>query len=274
MPELPEIVVISEQMDSALKGKTVASVLIFQPKMLNRPISDFDKILPQKTIVSAQPFGKWIVLQCTENYRVLINLGMGGEILYFTNKQDPPPNSRAVVKFSDGTGFFITLWWFGYFHLVGPNESHPMTDTLGPDPMTLSEPEFCRLLENRKGQIKPFLLNQKNIRGIGNYYIQEILYRAKLHPLRPIPTLTQNEKQKLYHAIQSVLREAIALGGSDYEKNFWGKSGGFGLSRMPIAYRENAICPNCKTKIKKIPTGSTSQFICPQCQPLNPRRKN
>ncbi len=265
MPELPEIVVISQQMDNTLKGKTVASVSIFQPKMLNRPVSEFMALLPQKTVVSVRPLGKWILLQCTEKFRLLINLGMGGEILYF-EKENFPPDIRAIVKFAEGSGFFITLWWFGYFHLVGPNESHPMTDILGPDPLELSETDFFRVLEKRKGQIKSFLLNQKNIRGIGNYYIQEILYRARLHPLRPIPTLSGGERKRLYQAIQAVLREAIDLGGSDYEKNFWGKSGKFGLSQMPIAYRENAICPCCGTKIEKIATGSTSQFICPTCQ--------
>lgn len=269
MPELPEIVVISRQMERTLKGKTVATVSISQPKMLNRPMSDFMNILPQKTIVSVQPLGKWTVLQCKENYRLLINLGMGGEIIYFSKNEDCPPDSRAIVNFSNGSGFFITLWWFGYFHLVGPNESHPMTDTLGPDPLCLSETDFLRLMENRKGQIKPFLLNQKNIRGIGNFYIQEILYRARLHPLRPIPTLTQEEKKRLHHAIQSVFQEAIDLGGSDYEKNFWGETGHFGLSQMSIAYREKALCPCCGTKIEKISTGSTSQFICPICQPWN-----
>ncbi len=270
MPELPEIVVISRQMERTLKGKTVAEVSIFQHKMLNRPVSDFKKILPQKTVVSVTPFGKWIVVQCSEEYRLLINLGMGGEMIYFTDKESLPQNTRAIVEFSDGSGFFVTLWWFGYFHLVGKNESHPMTETLGPDPLSLSETDFFRLLENRKGQIKPFLLNQKNIRGIGNYYIQEILYRARLHPLRPIPTLTKEEKLRLHQAIQSVLQEAIALGASDYEKNFFGQTGGFGLSHMRIAYRENAFCPCCGTKVEKIPTGTTSQFICPQCQPFNP----
>ncbi|MFH1943128.1 MAG: Fpg/Nei family DNA glycosylase, partial [bacterium] len=174
--------------------------------------------------------------------------------------------SRFILRFTDGTGFFITLWWFGYVHLVLQGEKHGMTDALGPDPLQLSHQAFIDLLDGRKGGIKPFLLNQKRIRGIGNFYIQEILYRARLHPLREIPSLAEEEKTNLHRVIIDVFHESIALDSSSYELDFLGMKGRYGVDRMSIAYQEGVVCPACRSRIEKIRTGSTAQYMCPHCQ--------
>ena len=141
-----------------------------------------------------------------------------------------------------------------------------MTEGFGPDPMALSSDEFVSLLENRRGGIKSFLLNQKRIRGIGNYYIQEILFRAKIHPLRKIPSLTLKEKKELHGHILDVFNESIDLGSSSYELDFFGEKGQYRFKNMAIAYQEDVNCPQCGTLGEKIKTGSTSHYICPRCQ--------
>ncbi len=268
MPELPEIVVIAKQMDKILWEKEVRSVSITQPKCGNRPVEDYMKHMPGKKVECVSPLGKWIEIVLNHQVRFLVSLGMGGEICYFEGTQALPEKSRLIVRFSDETGFYATLWWFGYFHLVLKNESHPMTDTLGPDPLKISENEFLSLLTKRRGGIKSFLLNQKRIRGIGNFYIQEILFQAGMHPLREINSISEKEKRNLYCAVRKVLDESISLGSSSYEVDFFGKKGKYGLDRMSIGYQENKPCPVCQTNIRKIKTGSTSHFICHQCQIL------
>ncbi len=267
MPELPEIVIIAEQMNRILPEKEVGDVSIFQLKCLNRLEKDYHNHLSGKIIKTVKPLGKWIEINLNENDRLLINLGMGGEICYLKVNESPPEKSRVILRFTDGTGFFITLWWFGYFHLVLNGESHPMTDSLGPDPLALSYENFKEILHGRRGGIKSFLLNQKRIRGIGNFYIQEILFRARLHPLREIQSLSWEEKGKLFNVVQDVLKNSIELGSSSYELDFFGRRGKYRLDQS-IAYKENAICPVCKSKIQKIKTGSTMQYICPKCQKL------
>ncbi len=268
MPELPEIIVIAEQMDHVLKGKRVEKVSVFQPKCLNRPERDFQRRLPGKVVVGIRPLGKWVEVVFNAEYRLLVSLGMGGEICDLDEGKTAPDKSKLILRFTDRTGFFVTFWWFGYFHLVLDGELHSMTDTLGPDPLSISCDGFKELLDGRRGGIKSFLLNQRRVRGIGNFYIQEILFQASLHPLRKISALSDEEKERLYEAIQKVFKESIALGSSSYELDFFGRKGRYGLERISVAYQENAHCPVCRSLHKKIKTGSTMQYICPKYQRL------
>jgi formamidopyrimidine-DNA glycosylase len=268
MPELPEIAVIASQMSKILLGKEIQSIDIFQPKCTNRPVRHYQKILPGSKVTFVRPLGKWIELSFQKKDRLLINLGMGGEIRHFKHKDKISEKCRFLLHFMDGTGFFVTFWWFGYVHLVCRGESHPMTDSLGPDPTELSRYEFVWLFNKRRGSLKSFLLDQKKLRGIGNYYIQEILFRARLHPLREIGLLKEEEKIGLYKAIQTVFQKSITLGSSDYELDFFGKKGRYGLKQMATGYKPDTPCPKCRSKILKIQTGGSSQFICPKCQSL------
>lgn len=268
MPELPEMVVIADQMATILINKQVKDISIYQPKCLNRPEGDYYHNLLRRTITGILPLGKWIQINLSGRARLHISLGMGGELCYLEENEAPPPKTRIHVTFVDNTGIFMTLWWFGYFHLVLEGETHTLIETLGPDPLELSETEFKNLFSGRRGAIKSFLLNQKNIRGIGNFYIQEILFKARLHPLRSIQSLSAADVKRLHKAIQTVFKQSIQLGSSSYELDFFRQKGKYGLNKISIAYRDGAPCPRCDTTSQKIKTGSTSQYICPQCQQL------
>lgn len=268
MPELPEMVIIAQQMSQTLIGKKVKDVSVFQPKCLNRSEKDYQRCLPGLKVDAVHPLGKWVSIHFSEGVRLLISLGMGGELCYLKKNQDPPEKTKFTLRFTDGTGFFVTLWWFGYIHLVLRNEDHPMTDMLGHDPLSLDCESFQKLLVKRRGGIKSFLLNQKKVRGIGNFYIQEILFKARLHPQREIATLTQDEIEILFESIWNVLNKSIELESSSYEFDFFGKKGRYGLDQISVGYQEGKSCPVCRSRIEKIKTGSTAQFICPACQQL------
>jgi len=124
------------------------------------------------------------------------------------------------------------------------------------------------LLRGRRGAIKQFLLNQKNLAGIGNAYIHDILFLAKLHPFRAIPTLSGREIKALHKAIVDIFSKSIKLGGAFWEYNIYGRKGRYDAECLLIGYREGKPCPVCGTSVEKIRTGSTPGFVCPKCQKL------
>lgn len=276
MPELPEITVISRQMNEKIAGKRIVEVEVRQPKNLNLPVSKFVNAVKGKTVENASSKGKWIFLKLKPDHFLLINLGMGAELLYFTPRQELPEKYNFRIVFSDGTGFTARFWWFGYIHLAkeGGLSKHRMTSRLGISPTDegFTEGHLKSLLIGKKTGIKNFLIDQKNIAGIGNVYIQDILFRARLHPGRNTSTLSEKEVSGLYRAILKTLNRSIELGGLAYERDFYGRNGKFNSKEFLVGYKEGKPCPTCKTTIRKIRTGSTSTYICPKCQTKPNRR--
>jgi len=272
MPELPEIALIARQMNKEITGKRISDVEPRQPKNLNMPVAKFVKTAKGKTVKTVTSKGKWIFIKLDLAYYMLINRGMNADLLHFTPNQKLPPKYQFKLTFSDKTGFTIQFQWFGYIHLVPEKDltKHKLTARLGISPTDekFTIEHFEKLLANRKARIKNFLLNQKNIAGIGNVYIQDILFRAKLHPNRKISTLTEKEITNLYNAIQTILNHSIKLGGLAYEKDFYGQKGKLTINEFLVGYKTGKPCPICKTPIIKIKTGSTSSYTCPKCQPL------
>jgi len=270
VPELPEITVIAEQMSKEIKGKRITGIEVKQPKNLNVPVKEFIKIIKGKTVESVSRRGKWLFTKLDHGYFLLINLGMGAELLHFKPNQKLPEKAQFKLTFSDKTGFTAHFWWFGYIHLVSEKKlgKHKLTAQLGKSATdkTFTLDCFKVLLANKKTGIKSFLLDQKNVAGIGNVYIQDILFMARLHPNRKISTLTEKEIADLYHAIREVLNRSIKLKGLAYEMDFYGEKGKFTADEFLVGYRQGKPCPECNTRIEKIRTGSTASYICPKCQ--------
>jgi len=268
MPELPEITVLARQMKDELVGKTIANVTVLQPKILNIPDGSFRRALMGAQLVDVSHRGKWIMVDTTQGW-LMLSLGMGGEILLFRHDQFPEKR-QLVLTFRNGTHLVVSFWWFGYAHYAEHLEDHAMTAKLGPNALDLTLDEFRTLLRNRRGGIKSFLLNQGHIAGIGNVYVQDPLFLAKVHPLRRIDTLTDDEIEALWRALRQTLQGSIDLGGSAWEMDLYGEKGHWGEEQLVIAYQEGKPCPRCGTAVEKIKTGSTSTFICPQCQAPKP----
>lgn len=270
--ELPELMILSRQMQQEIIGKRISEIEVANPKCLNVSFQQFRRALIGKTIKSVESKGKWIFIRLTD-YVLLFNTGMGADVIHFKPKAPLPEKYHIKFTFRDKTGFTVRVWWFCYLHLMPKNKlrEHKLTAKLGLTPMDkeFSIDYFKKLLSNKRGIIKNFLLNQKNIAGIGNVYIQDILFSARLHPKRKISSITEDEIEALYRSMKSLLKESIENGGLAYEKDFYGKKGGYGAEKFKIAYKPGKPCPRCQTIIQKIRTGSTSSFICQKCQPLN-----
>lgn len=266
MPELPEVTARAKEMHTALVSKTIHQVVVLQPKCLNVPPEEFAAALAGAQIQAVTHRGKWIFVETSQGW-LLLNLGMGGEILLVT-PESLPEKRRLVIAFTDGTDLSINFWWFGYAHYVAPGEldSHAPTAKLGPNALDLDLDGWRQLLAGQRKGIKALLLDQSQVAGIGNAYVHDILFLARLHPLRKANTLSEAEIEALAHAVRAGLQPSIDKGGAFYEPNLYGEKGGFTFDEILVGYREGQPCPVCSTPIQKIKTGGTSSFICPQCQ--------
>jgi len=270
MPELPEIFIFARDMQQELVGRTIRAVEILQPKCLNVPVEDFQAALSGARIRNVTPRGKWLQVGTTRGW-LMLSLGMGGEIL-LTTRENLPEKYRLIFDLEDDRQadacLAVNFWWFGYAHYVPDLVGHKMTAQLGPNALDLTLDQFRALLHGRRGGIKSFLLNQKRIAGIGNVYVQDPLFKAGIHPLRPINTLSDDEVAELWRALRETLQESIDHGGSSWELNLCGEKGGWDEHFLHVGYREGQPCPTCGTPVVKIKTGSTSSYICPTCQLL------
>jgi formamidopyrimidine-DNA glycosylase len=259
-------------MKEALVGRAIVGIEVLQPKCLNVPEKDFAEALNGARLLDVTCHGKWIFVETSKGW-LLLNLGMGGEILHVT-RSTLPEKRRLIFDFDDNTCLTLNFWWFGYAHYVASDglDSHAMSAKLGRNANDLTSEDLRAMLKGRRGRIKSFLLNQSHVAGIGNAYIHDILFMAQLHPLRAIGGLTDTEVNGLADSIQKGLRPSITKGGAFYEVGLRGEKGGFTMEDILIGYREGKPCPVCGTAIEKIKTGSTSSFICPVCQSI-PRKK-
>jgi formamidopyrimidine-DNA glycosylase len=271
MPELPEITNLARQMTKQLMGKRISAVDVTQPKCLNVSVKKFRRIVG-KTFEETNGRGKWLFTHLHPDDNLLLNLGMGGDLRYHRNDATLPKKCQLRLIFNDKTKLTVAFFWFGYIHIASDGElpKHKMTNKLGMSPISkeFTVEKLASLLSRRRGAIKSFLLNQKNVAGIGNVYVQDPLFKAKLHPLRPIQTLTEPEIEALHRSLDEVLNQSIRLGGLKYERDLYGRHGKYGPEHFLVAYKTHEPCPICKTAIEKIKTGSTASYICPDCQKL------
>jgi formamidopyrimidine-DNA glycosylase len=267
MPEIPEILSRAREIDVALRGRTITHIEVIQPKSLNLPAERFQQVLSGGRILGAHCRGKWIFVETTQGW-LLLNLGMGGELLHVPADRLPEKH-RLVFTFDDQTALSVNFWWFGYAHYAALDQlgEHEMTSKLGPNVIDLGADQLWEMIQGKRGRLKTFLLDQAQVAGIGNAYIHDILFLARLHPLRALDSLSREEVERLVQGIQGGLQPSIAKGGAFYEPRLDGQPGGFKGEDLLVGYREGRPCPQCGTPVEKIKTGSTSSFICPQCQP-------
>jgi len=269
MPELPEINHLARQMHRTLRGRRIVSVEVRQPKCLNVTPRRFAGLLRAKTIDRVASRGKWIFAHLAPDATLLVSLGMGGDLLLHKPGGRLPARYQLKLGFADRSCLTIAFWWFGYAHALpdGKRAAHKMTAGLGLDPLSRSEFTLARFrarLAGRRGAIKSLLMDQHQIAGIGNVYIQDILFQARLHPHRPIPEITAAEAVRLHRVIAGNLAAAAKRGGLAYEKDLYNRPGG--IRKFLVGYRPGKPCPRCGAAIRKIRTGGTASFICPRCQ--------
>lgn len=274
MIEMPEAFTIAHQMNETLVGKTfqhfARGALVHKFLWLSKPAEEYDAILAGLQVSGASSYGRSIYLYAGDTH--LLWFGeLGGRILYHPQGQPLPAKYHLRWDFADSSAMTFTLQMWGFVSLLTKAElnQQPHAEAGIPplsDEFTLER--FDQLLEaypdkTKKG-IKGFLVTSKHINGIGNSYLQDILFKAKLHPSRKIPTLNADERQKLHAAIQDTMAEAIRLGGRDDERDLFDHPGSY--HRLMGNQTVGRPCPDCGTTIQKIAYLGGACYICPTCQ--------
>lgn len=265
MPELPEVETIKRQLNKRIKGKKISRVDVGLPKII------FGKIAKGAKIIDLFRRGKLLILELSKGNFIVHHLKLTGQLIY---KGKINKHTHLIYYFTDKTHLvYNDLRQFGYVKVFKDKESLNQfleKEELGPEPLEkdFTFDKFKKLLNQRKrAQIKPLLMNQKFIAGIGNIYASEILFFARVLPTRIVKSLKPKEIEGIYQGIKKILFLAIRVKGtsaSDY-LDAYGKKGGF----MPLAkvyQREKQPCPVCGTKVKRIKIGQRSSFFCPKCQ--------
>jgi len=272
MAELPEIVKIAGQMNDILRGKTICAVELLQEKCSNVAPGEFQNRAVNAKIKGVRNKGKWIATSLDNGENILLSLGMGADILYFENEGALPEKYQVKVSLADGGGYTARFWWFGKFLLVSDSDlaSEPNTKSIAIDPFDerFTPDYFAALLKGKKTQVKSFLLDQKNVGGIGNMYMHDILFKARLHPQKKISDMDDAGIRLLYDSIIDVLDLSRKKGAFAYESDFFGQKGEYTMEYFLVGYKESQPCPACGEKIISVKTGSTTSFICPACQKI------
>jgi formamidopyrimidine-DNA glycosylase len=288
MPELPEVETIARGLSTRVTGDVIESLWLgSKPEILKSSASEIVATLEAKRIASVRRVGKHIVFDLENGGRAsspvkrkstrksskasassqdaaqwIVHLGMTGRMLVCNPDQVIEKHTHAVAKLASGRELrFVDPRRFGRLSVA-----HGF-DAPGSEPLEVSLDRFIQLFRGRKTPIKSALLNQKLLRGVGNIYADESLFRAGIRPRRTAASLTRAELARLYSAIQEVLKEAIALGGSsisDYVDSD-GEEGFFQLQHR-VYGREGEPCLTCKTPIKRVVIAGRSSHYCPKCQ--------
>jgi formamidopyrimidine-DNA glycosylase len=271
LAELPELTILAGQMNQELKGRRVRGVESHQPKCVNVPVEEFRIRLLGKTFGECRLIGKWIACDVEPGEIFLLNLGMGADLRFYpAPANDAPEKYQLRLEFEDGSALFCRFWWFGHTHVVARERlsEHPLTSVIGP---LATGPDaglqwFRELVAKSRGNVKSLLLDQRKISGLGNAYMHDILFVARVHPFRQCRTLGTEEVDRLFEAILYVSNRARELGG--FETDLYGRGGYASSGDMLciIGYKQGKPCPVCGTAIQKVKTGSTSGFVCPTCQ--------
>jgi len=288
MPELPEVETIARGLASRVTGDVIESVWLgSKPEPLKSAASEIVATLESKRIGAVHRVGKHIVFDLENGGRVsspvarksrqksskasapladraqwIVHLGMTGRMLVCNPDQALEKHTHAVAKLASGRELrFVDPRRFGRLSVAHGFEA------AGSEPLEVELDAFVHLFHGRKTLIKSALLNQKLLRGVGNIYADESLFRAGVRPRRRAASLTRKELALLYAAVQEVLKEAIALGGSSVSDylDADGQQGFFQLQHR-VYGREGEPCLVCKTPIKRVVIAGRSSHYCPNCQ--------
>jgi formamidopyrimidine-DNA glycosylase len=278
MPELPEVETVARGLREVLPGRRVLSVRLGKTDFIDDPAA-LEQDLPGGTFARIRRLGKYLLLDLEPRKTpagetsLLIHLGMTGQISVCPPETPVELHTHVFLALDDGRELrYNDVRRFGRMALLANGAHERVLGGLGVEPLEVSEAEFRTRIQARKSRIKAVLLNQGVLRGIGNIYADESLWRAKIHPEKIGARLQDDELRRLHRAVQHILREAIRLRGSSIS-DYVDLDGGRGeFQQKHRAYQHDGKkCYRCGTIIRRIIVAGRSTHFCPQCQPAPPK---
>ena len=266
MPELPEVETIVRKFRPRVEGRTIRAFRSLWRRQVQPSLAMFRRRVTGKRVERLWRRGKFIVADLAPGGHFLIHLRMSGRLEWPAAGEAEPRRLRAVWDFEDGARlWFVDARKFG--RIVYTENLAPLTNALGPEPLDASFTcaRLAALLAARRRRLKPLLLDQATLAGLGNIYVDEALFRARLHPLRRSDQLAPDEVGALRRAIRSTLREAIRRNGTSLD---WIYPSGRMQDYLRVYGRDGAPCVECGGPIEALRVGQRGTHICPRCQPL------
>lgn len=274
MPELPEVeTVIRDLRAAGIEGALIKNVHVHWPRLVAVPSAGtFVRLLRGVWIQRVSRRGKYIVFRLSDGHWLLMHLRMTGQLSFVAPDTPLGSHQHARLMFGDGKELrYHDPRKFGRWYLL--RDAKTKLDRLGPEPLasTFTLKVFRKALAGRKGMLKPLMLNQRVLAGLGNIYVDESLWEARLHPQQSYAKLTAEEQARLYRAVRRVLRRGVAAMGTTLGKgstNFYSVSGRRGRNQdgLRVFRRHTMPCPRCSTRIIRIIVSQRSTHLCPQCQ--------
>ncbi|WP_175614934.1 DNA-formamidopyrimidine glycosylase [Piscibacillus halophilus] len=274
MPELPEVETVRRTLEPIIKGKKIKDVIIHYAGIIKEPNDSLafkHRIIGQK-FTQVDRLGKFLIFHLSDD-RLVSHLRMEGKYGVYEHSEPLEPHTHIIFQLDDGKELrYRDVRKFGTMHLKEPSHllSTPPLNKLGVEPFSehfTSEYLFQKLRRTTR-RIKPALLDQAIVTGLGNIYVDEVLYKSHIHPERIANTITFEEAKMLQQHTVQVLQEAVEHGGSSIRSylNSLGEVGLFQL-RISVYGKEGESCPSCHTTIEKIKVGGRGTHFCPKCQP-------
>lgn len=275
MPELPEVETVRRTLNELVAGRTIRSVTVKLPRIIQRPADpeQFQDALAGLTIQQVERRGKFLRI-LLDGLVLVSHLRMEGRYGVFPSEEPPELHTHVLFHLDDGTDLrYKDVRQFGTMHLFLPGEEFrlPPLAKLGVEPLG---PDFTlQALRDRIGKrtsrIKPLLLNQELVVGLGNIYVDEALFQARIHPERTPDTLKPAEWKRLHEAIRTTLASAVEAGGSSI-KSYVNGQGEMGMFQQQLLVygRKDEACSSCGKPIMKFVVGGRGTHICLRCQPM------
>ena len=256
MPELPEVETVRRGLEKLLLGRTILSLEVKVPKMIKTSYDSFLHDLPGQTIQAMRRRGKYLIFDFGQLI-IISHLRMEGKYLLFTDQVPDNKHFHLFFKLDDGST------------LVYQDVRKFARKELGPEPTkkTFKYVPFERALMHSGKSIKPLLLEQKLVAGLGNIYVDEVLWAAKVHPETPANKLSKAAMKRVHDQTIAILQLGIAKGGSTIRtyRNALGEDGTM-QNYLQVYGKTGQPCPRCASTIEKIKLGGRGTHLCPHCQ--------
>lgn len=273
MPELPEVETVRRSLQPRLTGLKFTGVEILMPKMIRIPgAEEFKDLITGRKIIKLGRRGKYLLFSLSGGYTLAVHLRMTGRLVYSEPEQPLAKHTHVIFSLDNGRQLrFSDVRQFGRLWLAPTSALDNISGLkdLGVEPLeeTFTRDYLKKEFRRRHARIKPLLLDQTFIAGLGNIYTDEALHRAKINPERLATTLTPREIAQLYHAIRDVLQEGIENRGTTFRDYLDGDGRAGSYQELLRVYsREGQPCPRCGKVIAKKKVGGRSSYYCPACQ--------
>ena len=272
MPELPEVKTVVKNLETYLIDKEIINIEIFLDKLIkNESKQMFIKKLKNAKILEVQNLGKFIIFLLSNNKVLVSHLRMEGK--YRTSKESQyQKHDHIVFDLGDLKLIYSDTRQFGTFHLFDKDNYLKLAplNKLAKEPQDINAENLFQKLQRKSIPIKSALLDQTLVLGLGNIYVNEVLWHQKIHPETKSKDITIEELKQILDCSFQIMAKATKLGGTTVHsfKSFNGKNGSY-QDHLKVHNRLNFKCPRCKDKIQKIKVGGRGTYLCLTCQPKN-----